>query len=366
MTIDNFENLINFNDKELIEVLNCEGEQQKKLWNYSSRVKNDVFGNGVFARGLIEFSNICRKNCLYCGIRSGYSKVIRFRLSIEDIMSCFDFVVDSKIQSIVLQSGELTTDDFKDYLRNVIKTIKNKYNFLNITLSSGEFDFDFYKELRELGVNRYLLRIETSSEELYKKLHPSDHSHAKRLQCLQDLNDADYQVGTGNMIGVPHQTDEDIVKDLRFFLDDKFDMFGLGPYIIHTDTPLATIENIDNWNKNKFKILNKTLNFLCMLRICKPTANIAAATALDVISGDGRMTALKIASNVAMPAITPKSNRHNYQLYQNKPNIDNDGDETLKLFAKNIENNGLHIVYSNKDSSPHYINKIKGRRNGTI
>ena len=144
MTIDNFENLINFNDKELIEVLNCEGEQQKKLWNYSSRVKNDVFGNGVFARGLIEFSNICRKNCLYCGIRSGNSKVIRYRLSIEDIMSCVDFVVDSKIQSIVLQSGELTTDDFKDYLRNVIKTIKNKYNFLNITLSSGEFDFDFY------------------------------------------------------------------------------------------------------------------------------------------------------------------------------------------------------------------------------
>ena len=363
--MESFENLINLDNKKLIEILNYEGEEQQRLWNYSATIKNKIFGNKVYVRGLIEFSNICRKNCLYCGIRSGNNKVVRYRLTVDEVMNCVDFVVNNKIQSIVLQSGELINDDFKNYLRKLIKTIKTKYNFLNITLSSGEFDFDFYKELRELGVNRYLLRIETSNEQLYKKLHPSDHNHNYRLQCLQFLSDNDYQVGPGNMIGTPYQTDEDIINDLRFFNNNKFDMFGLGPYIIHHDTPLATVENIENWNKNKFKILNKTLNFLCMLRICRPTTNIASATALDAIDSNGRMAALKIASNVSMPAITPQNNRHNYQLYENKPNIDNDGDETLNLFAKNIRENGLEVFYSNQDSSPYYNNK-KMDKNGTI
>ena len=360
-----FDNLLQLDNYELIKILNYKGEKQQELWNYSKNIKNKIFSNGVFIRGLIEFSNICQKNCLYCGIRKDNNKVKRYRLDLKDIIECVDFTVNNGIKSIVLQSGELTTESFKDYLRILIKTIKTKYDFLNITLSCGEFDYNFFKELRELGVNRYLLRIETSNPELYKKLHPSDHYYQKRLQALYDLDKSDYQVGTGDMIGTPNQTDNDIINDLRFFVDEKFDMYGLGPYIIHTDTPLATKENIDNWNKNKEDILNKTLNFLCMLRICVPIANIAAATALDVLSDNGRLTALKIASNVIMPAITPKNNRKNYQLYQNKPNIDDDGDQTMKLLQKNLENNGLKIIYTNKDSSLHYINKTKNR-NGTI
>lgn len=356
-----FDNLLDLSNNDLIKILNYKGDEQKQLWNYSKKIKNDILGNKIYIRGLIEFSNICQKNCLYCGIRNGNDKVKRYRLTIDEIMECVDFTVNNKIQSIVLQSGELESEGFKDYLREIIRTIKSKYDFLNITLSSGEFDYNFYKELRDLGVNRYLLRIETSNEELYKKIHPTDHSHRNRIKCLQYLDKADYQVGTGCMIGIPYQTDEDIVNDLRFFVKNNFDMFGLGPYIIHTDTPLATEENIENWNKNKENILNKTLNFLCMLRIAIPTANIAAATALDVLSPDGRMIALQIASNVAMPAITPQKSRHNYQLYQNKPNIDNDGDETIKLFNENMNKHGLEVVYSNKDSSLHYINKKLGK-----
>lgn len=360
-----YKNLINLSNEELKQILNYTGIKQQELWNYSKSVKESIFKNKVYIRGLIEFSNICQKNCLYCGIRKDNSKVKRYRLSVEEIMECVDFIVNNKIQSIVLQSGELDNDNFKDYLREIIKTIKNRYNFVNITLSSGEYDYEFYKELKDLGVNRYLLRIETSNEELYKKLHLESHKHKIRLQCLKDLAKNNYQVGTGNMIGAPYQTDDDIINDLRFFVENDFDMFGLGPYIIHNDTPLATKENVEQWQKNKDVILNKTLNFLCMLRICMPTVNIAAATALDVLSPKGRLIALQIASNVAMPAITPKTNRNNYQLYQNKPNIDNDGEETIKMFNDNMNKNKLEIVYSNNDSSLHFINKIKNN-NGTI
>ena len=342
------------NTEELIEILNYEGQEQNELWQTAREIRNQTVGNKVYLRGIIEFSNICRKNCLYCGIRSGNSNVQRYRLSIEDIMECTDFIIQNNIPSIVLQSGEIVNDEFKEYLIDIIKTIKNKYPKIMITLSSGEFDYEFYKLLKDLGVDMYLLRIETSNPEFYSKIHPQDHYYKVREQCLFDLKKANYQVGTGNMIGIPGQTDLDIINDLRFFVKNDFDMFGLGPYIIHTETPLATKENIENWNKNKFKILNKTLNFIAMLRIAMPTANIATATALDVISNDGRVNALRAGANVIMPSITPISNKQNYLLYQNKPNVDDERTTIIKQMEEKIKKANMIPAYNEVGSSLHY------------
>jgi len=350
------ENLSKFGN--LAELLNSTGERQNNLWESAVEVRNKTVDNRVYIRGLIEFSNICQKNCLYCGIRSGNFNVKRYRLTIDEIMSCVDFIWKNGVPSIVLQSGELTNDDFRKYLVSVIKAIKEKYQDMSITLSSGEFDYDFYKHLNNLGVNRYLLRIETSNPEFYAKIHPVDHLYKNRKQCLFDLKKAGYQVGTGNMIGVHGQTDEDIINDLYFFVENDFDMFGLGPYIIHMETPLATEENINWWNKNKNDILNKTLNFIAMLRIAMPTVNIATATALDVISPEGRINALKAGANVIMPSITPASNKQNYLLYQNKPNVDDDGKLVIKQMEEKIRAANMIPAYGESGTSLHFKNRI--------
>lgn len=349
---------IDFNNiNELIRVLNFQGKEQEELWLTARNIRNNTIGNKVYLRGLIEFSNICRKNCLYCGIRSGNTNVKRYRLSIDEIMECVDFIWNKNIPSIVLQSGELINDEFKEYLMNIIKAIKAKYPKIIITLSSGEFDYNFYKLLKDIGIDRYLLRIETSNPDFYSKIHPSDHIFEVRKQCLFDMQKANYQVGTGNIIGIPNQTDLDIINDLKFFINGKFDMFGLGPYIIHTETPLATKENINWWNKNKEVILNKTLNFIAMLRIAIPTANIATATALDVISPNGRTNALKAGANVIMPSITPISNKQNYLLYQNKPNVDDERTTIIAQMEDKIKKADMIPAYGEVGSSLHYINK---------
>ncbi len=355
----NTENILKLNNNELISLLNLEGDSQLELWKTARDIRDTTIGNKVYLRGLIEFSNICKKNCLYCGIRSGNQNVKRYRLEIEEIMECVDFIVKNNIPSIVLQSGELVNEEFKKYLVEIVKTIKNKYKDISITLSSGEFEYDFYKKLNDLGVNRYLLRIEASNPVLYSKIHPEDHIYKKREESLFNLKKVGYQVGTGNMIGIFNQTDEDIIKDLKFFIDGDFDMFGLGPYIIHTETPLATKKNIEKWNKNKDKILSKTLNFIAMLRIAMPDVNIATATALDVISKDGRINALKAGANVIMPSITPVSNKQNYLLYQDKPNVDDERETIIKQMEEKIAKAGMVAGYNESGSSLHFQNRIK-------
>lgn len=357
--------MIDINNKnEIIKLLNSSNEKQQNLWTEAVNIRNSTVGNKVYLRGLIEFSNICQKNCFYCGIRSGNTNVKRYRMNINDIMSCVDFIWNNGIQSVVLQSGELDTDDFKNYLRVIVKTIKSKYKNIAITLSSGEFDYDFYNELHNLGVERYLLRIESSNKDFYSKIHPNTHNFEKRKQCLFDMQKIGYQVGTGNMIGVPNQTDDIIYEDLKFFVNNNFDMFGLGPYIIHTETPLGTEENVVWWEENKNKILNKTLNFISILRLLRPTVNIATATALDVINQDGRIMALKAGANVIMPSITPNENKQNYFLYQNKPNVDDKCDHILAQVCKKIELANMVPAFNERGSSLFY--KQKNENNGTI
>ena len=346
-----------FTKNEIKELLNLKGQEKEKLHEQAVIIRNNNIGNKVYLRGLIEFSNICQKNCLYCGIRSGNKNVNRYRLSIDEIMSCVDFTWNNNIKSVALQSGEIDSIEFRDYLRNIIKTIKLKYPNIVITLSCGEYDYDFYKELYDLGVERYLLRIESSNKNFYSKIHPNSHSFENRKKCLFDMQKIGYQVGTGNMIGVPEQTDDIIAEDLLFFVENNFHMFGLGPYIIHTETPIASQENIKYWNKNKENILNKTLNFIALLRIMRPTVNIATATALDVLNIDGRTMALQAGANVIMPSITPKISKQNYFLYQNKPSVDDDCETILEQVNNKVKKANMIPAYGEVGNSLFYYMK---------
>jgi biotin synthase len=317
-------------------------------------VREKTIGKNVYFRGIIEFSNICEKDCHYCGIRKSNTKVNRYRMNMDEIKSCLDFVRRAQYGSVVLQSGELTTQTARDFLFNIVRLINKEYPELGITLSCGELDYELLRELRAAGAHRYLIRIETSVPKLYKKLHPADHSLERRVQCLKDLRELGFQVGCGNMIGLPGQTISDIFADLKFFMEMDFDMFGLGPYVIHKDTPLGNPANQKRWNENKEKIFNMALNFIAILRILMPTCNIAAATALDVFEKQGRVMALKAGANVIMPSVTPNKYRNDYLLYQNKPCVDGHAHICSGCVVKKVEIAGLKPVMSERGNSLHY------------
>lgn len=352
----------NFDHKTLIECLRASGKKQTKLFQLARRIKEEVFGKRVWFRGIIEFSNVCRNNCYYCGIRRGNIKQIRFQMSLKEIADCLKFIKSADYGSVVFQSGELVTRPFKKQLLKIVNQTHKKYPDMGITVSCGEQDFAYFKKLKTAGASRYLLRIETASQKLYKKLHPSEMSWEKRFQCLKDLQKLNYQVGTGVMVGLPGQTEDDLIGDLKFFVDNRFDMFGIGPYVIHKDTPLASSPKTQAWwRKNKEKNFNKFLNYLAILRILLPAVNIAAATACDVFHPLGRIKVLEIAGNVTMPSVTPKNYRDKYLLYQDKPCVDEDARKCLGCISLKIKKAGLEPVFGEQGNSPFYYQRIYGQ-----
>ena len=334
--------------------LTASGPSQRELFAKANRVRQKNIGADVYFRGIIEFSNICEKNCYYCGIRQGNHQTNRYLMSLPEIKKCLAFIQKANYGSVVLQSGELTSPAARDFLLKLVKFIHQTYPEMGITLSCGEFEYDFLQELKSAGAHRYLLRIETSVPSLYQKLHPLSHSLAKRKKCLENLKKLNYQVGCGNMIGLPGQTITDIIADLKFFQKMDFDMFGLGPYVIHENTPLGTPENQKWWSENKKSIFNLTLNFIALLRILMPTCNIAAATALDVFKPNGRILALKAGANVIMPSVTPQKYRGDYLLYQNKPCIDENADRCQRCIVKKVESAQLNPALGQPGHALHY------------
>ncbi len=346
-------------DNELKHWLKTTGKEQQELFAEANRVREKVIGKNVYFRGIIEYSNICEKNCYYCGIRKGNEKVNRYRMSLKEIKDCLDFIKRAKYGSVVLQSGELNTLSTKSFLLGLVDYVHTRYPDLGITLSCGEFSYTFLKKLKEAGAHRYLIRVETSVPELYKKLHPVTHSLANRIACMKDLKKLGYQVGCGNMIGLPGQTLDHIIADLKFFKEMDFDMFGLGPYVIHEDTPLSNKVVQKWWKANKEKIFNMTLNFIALLRITMPTCNIAAATALDVFDKQGRVMALKAGANVIMPSVTPNKYRNDYLLYQNKPCVDGHAHICAGCSVNKVRLAGLNPVLGVRGDAIHYIDRLK-------
>ncbi|MGE5382909.1 MAG: [FeFe] hydrogenase H-cluster radical SAM maturase HydE [Omnitrophica WOR_2 bacterium] len=344
---------------DIICLLNTTGDNLKELFEYSSNIKEKYVGNYVYFRGLIEFSNICEKNCYYCGIRRDNKKVQRYNLTDEEILDAAKFAFENKYGSVVLQGGELIADAFTDRIERLLYKIKEISNGqLGITLSVGEQSLETYKRWYIAGAHRYLLRIESSNRELYYKIHPFDdnHSFEKRLKALNDLRTAGYQVGTGVMIGLPFQTIEDLADDLLFMRNFDIDMCGMGPYIEHADTPMWQYRDQLLPLEQRFTL---ALKMIAILRIIMKDINIASATALQAIDPIGREKALKIGANIIMPNITPGLYRNNYKLYENKPCTDEEAADCTTCLEARIRFSGNTIGYNEWGDSGHFKKRNK-------
>ena len=344
-----------FQKEDLVTLLQAEGKDRQMLFDAAHAKKQQVVGNKVFFRGLVEFSNICSKDCLYCGIRKSNEKVVRYEASDEEILRACRFAWENRFGSVVLQSGELSSPTFVNRVDRLLKSIKQLSNDeLGITLSCGEQSGETYRRWFASGAHRYLLRIESSSPGLYAKIHPNNpqHSFDRRLDCLAVLKDSGYQVGTGVMIGLPFQTMEHLANDLLFLKETDVDMVGMGPYIEHEDTPLYEFRNQLKSKRERFDL---ALKMVAVLRLLMPDINIAAATALQAIDPAGREKALKIGANVIMPNLTPCDFRKEYQLYEDKPCLDEDADLCRNCLEARIELAGGAIGYGEWGDSKHFF-----------
>lgn len=349
-----------FLDKhDIIRLLNCDFEERNVLYKYASKIKNDYVGSKTYFRGLIEYSNICAKNCLYCGIRRGNRNLKRYDLNDDDIIESVKFAIQNNYGSVVLQGGEIESTKHTERICNLIKQMMLvSDNKIGITLSLGEQSRETYKLWRDAGAKRYLLRIESSNKLLYSKLHPNDklHDFDRRVECLQTLKELSYQVGTGVMIGLPGQTIENLAEDLLFMRDFDIDMCGMGPYLVHKDTPLYESRDELMPEVERF---NLTLKMIALLRIMMKDINIAASTAMQSIDKFGREKALKAGANIIMPNITPGQYRNYYKLYENKPCTDEEAEDCLNCMEVRISIAGDQIGLSEQGDSLHYKNRIE-------
>ncbi|HSV43338.1 MAG TPA: [FeFe] hydrogenase H-cluster radical SAM maturase HydE [Candidatus Bathyarchaeia archaeon] len=325
-------------------------------------VKKKYVGTTVYFRGIIEFSNICQKNCFYCGIRSDNQGLTRYQMTEAEIVETALLADRMNYGSIVLQSGERQDADFIKFVQKVLRAIKHETrNRLGVTLSVGEQTRDTYARWFDAGAHRYLLRIETSNPVLYKKLHPACHDHATRVKCLDFLRQTNYQVGTGIMIGLPGQTTEDLYQDILFFQEHDVDMVGMGPYIPHEHTPLAkTIPDF-----SPAQNLELGLKMIALTRILLKDVNIASTTALQALSPDGRELGLKAGANVIMPNLTPVKYRGAYRLYDNKPCLDENAEQCRHCLEARIRSIGETVGYGQWGDSIHFSKrKNKPRTRG--
>lgn len=340
-----------------------EGELAQ-IYEKAYAVKGAYVDRVSYYRGLIEFSNRCIKNCDYCGIRRENDLVDRFDMAREDILRMAQWAYDHEYGSITLQSGERTDDLFVDYVVSLIEDIMKIGNgALGITLCVGEQSEEAYRRMREAGAKRYLLRIETTNPELYSKIHPSDdmHSFHKRVACIKTLRKVGFQVGTGVMIGLPGQTMDDLVNDILFYRDMDIDMIGMGPYVVHQDTPLgkeAMALGLDTKEKQLERV-QLGLKMIALTRLFLKDVNIAATTALQALDPLGREKGLKAGANILMPIITVPEHRAKYLLYDNKPCIDDNADQCKECLTRRVMSIGDRVGWSEHGDSKHY-----GRRMG--
>ncbi len=317
----------------LISILKTNNSSKKNIiYNLADEIRKINMGDEIFIRGIIEFSNICRKNCDYCGIRGGNSKAPRYRIPDDEIIKICVDLKSSDVGTVVLQSGE---DLFytKKKLGNLIKQIKLNSG-LSITLSVGERDPETYAYWKECGMDRYLLRFETSNKKIFQTIHPDD-DYDYRINCIKTLKKMGVQTGSGFMIGLPEATDEDIADDILLCSDLKLDMIGIGPFIPHPDTPLNYFSN--NYDINFFT------GIISILRIANPESHIPATTAFDAIDKNGRQLCLQRGANIFMPNITPAKYRPNYILYPNKPCVDENAGDCIRCVKYRVKSIGRTI-----------------------
>lgn len=313
------------------------------LFAAADRVRRKIYGDAVYIRGLIEFTNYCKNNCYYCGIRAGNAHATRYRLSKADILACCREGYALGFCTFVLQGGEdpYYTDAV---LCDIVSAIRTQHPDCAITLSVGERSRESYQALYNAGANRYLLRHETADDTHYGKLHPASMRLANRKRCLYDLKEIGYQVGAGFMVGSPYQTTENLICDLRFLQTLRPDMIGIGPYLTHKETPFADRPNGS---------LTLTLRLLAILRLMFPYVLLPSTTALGTIAPDGRERGLMAGANVVMPNLSPADVRKLYTLYENKICTGEEAAQSRSLLEQRVTAAGYRIVTAVGDVAPH-------------
>jgi len=333
----------------VIKLLKSEGDDLERLYARADGVRAEHMGDEVYVRGIIEFSNLCANDCLYCGIRASNVNVNRYSMGIDEIMQSVASFERMGQTTVVLQSGEtpgLSDDD----IGRLIRTIKSETS-LAVTLSVGNRPRETYRFWRECGMDRYLIRFETTDRQLFARLHP-DCSFDERIACLHILRQLGVQTGSGFMIGVPGETLEILADNILFCRELDLDMIGIGPYIPHPDTPLAEEPNAYTGNEEVF------YKAVSALRIVNPDAHIPATTAFDaVFPGVGRNLALTRGANIFMPNNTPVEHRKDYLLYPGKPCVDENADQCVACVMMRIEAIGRKI-----GTGPGHSLKIHNKR----
>ncbi len=347
-----------FSHGDIVTLLSLGTNEVKLLYKKANEIKGKYVDKKTYFRGLVELSNYCAKNCLYCGIRKDNHHLLRYNLSDEEVLDAVRFAWENKYASVVIQSGEISSPAFIKRISSLIdKIMKMTNDEIGITLSLGEQTLETFKEWRALGAKRYLLRIETSNRELYHKLHPNDefHNYNTRLQALYDLRDAGFQVGTGVMVGLPYQELDNLADDLLFMKALDIDMCGMGPYIEHKDTPLFTLSHLLLPLEIRFQL---TLKMIAILRIMMKDINIAASTAMQASDKLGREKAILAGANIIMPNITPVQYRDYYKLYENKPCTDEQAEDCLNCLEARVTLAGDAVGWGEQGDSKHYRSRI--------
>lgn len=342
-------------NKELIDLLHAQRHLEESQWVqlFSTWTKEDLayamdlaremtvkrFGKTIYFRGIVEFSNICKNDCYYCGIRCGNKNVARYRLTKEDILCCCAEGYETGFRTFVLQGGEdgWFTDD---RMCDIIRAIKEKYPDCAVTLSLGERSRESYQKLYDAGADRYLLRHETADDCHYRHLHPENLSLANRMRCLRDLKEIGYQTGCGIMVGSPGQTAQTLAKDFLFMQEFDPQMVGIGPFLPHKDTPFKdeTAGSVD-----------LTLFCLALCRIMLPRVLMPSTTALGTVEDEGRKKGVLAGCNVIMPNLSPLEVRKKYMLYDNKAGTGLTAAEGVAMLRRQMEEIGYEVVVGRGD-----------------
>lgn len=316
-----------------------------ELFARARKIREARYGKDVYIRGLIEFTNYCKNNCLYCGIRCANTNAQRYRLTKEEILDCCWEGYDLGYRTFVLQGGE---DPWytPEKIEAVVKAIRADFPDCAITLSVGEHSREVYARWKEAGADRYLLRHETADADHYASLHPKNLTLENRMACLKDLKDLGYQVGCGFMVGSPGQTSAHIAKDLVFLHQFQPEMVGIGPFIPHCDTPLKD---------EPAGPLELTVFLLGIIRLMLPDVLLPATTALATIHPEGREMGIRAGANVCMPNLSPRAVREKYMLYNNKISTGEEAAQSRDALAKRIENIGCRVVVDRGDHKKNVI-----------
>jgi biotin synthase len=314
-------------------------EQINELFSFADKVRKTFMGDGVFLRGIIEFSNFCKNTCFYCGLNKNNTSLERYRLNNSEILAIVDKIATLKIKTVVLQAGE--EDELDSYvMEELIKKIKAEHKDMAITLCVGEKTKQEYALWKKAGADRYLLKVETTDKNIYNKLHP-EMSFDNRIECLNNLKELGYQTGSGNLIGLKGQTIESIAKDIIYFNEYGFNMLGVGVFIPHSKTELAD-ENTGD--------VNLTLKTIALLRIVMKKTHLPATTALGSLEEDFRIHGLKCGANVLMPNFTPVKYKTLYDIYPLRRCSDEAGELCIGCLQKKVEVIGRKLDFARGDA----------------